>query len=69
MKGNLTRQQAINAHCKECVYDSVAGLGTWREQVKDCKGYKCHLYPYRPMPAGSNEQPQTDTKEGADGEN
>jgi hypothetical protein len=40
---------AINAQCKQCVYDPMAG-GTWREQVADCRGFTCPLYPVRPHP-------------------
>jgi hypothetical protein len=31
----LTLRQAINAKCKECIYDPYpGGCGTWREQVE-----------------------------------
>jgi hypothetical protein len=42
-----TRQQAINAKCKDCIYDHLAG-GTWRDQVERCGGTDCPLYPHRP---------------------
>jgi len=44
----LTRQQAINQMCKECIYDPVGGEGTWKAQTEACTSPKCPLYPYRP---------------------
>lgn len=41
-------QQAINAHCKGCIYDSLQP-GTWRQQVENCTVTKCELYTYRPI--------------------
>lgn len=41
---------AINAKCKDCIYDSKSGLGTWREQVGQCPCTGCPLYPVRPLP-------------------
>lgn len=40
-------RQAINAKCKECIYDPI-GRGTWRQQVEACTSYACPLYPIRP---------------------
>ena len=48
----LTRQQAINAKCKDCIYDPLAG-GTWLAQVAACTFTDCPLFPYRPRPKGS----------------
>lgn len=48
----LTRQQAINAKCKDCLYDPLSGGGTWREQIAVCSSISCALWPYRPMPSG-----------------
>jgi hypothetical protein len=39
---------AINAKCRECIYDSVAA-GNWREQVSGCSSANCPLYPVRPV--------------------
>ena len=52
----VTRQQAIDAKCKDCSYDNLAG-GTWREQVALCPCLKCALWPYRPFPI-SGEAPE-----------
>ena len=54
-KGSL--RQAINAHCKQCVSDELAG-GTWREQVAGCQGVSCPLYPVRPRPSTGRAQTQ-----------
>jgi hypothetical protein len=32
----ISLRQAINAKCKDCIYDPLSGLGTWREQVARC---------------------------------
>jgi len=41
---------AINAKCRECIYDPTSGGGTWREQVAACTAPKCPLFSVRPMP-------------------
>jgi len=43
----MTRQQAINAKCKDCIFDEYAE-GTWRMQVEQCELTDCALHPYRP---------------------
>jgi hypothetical protein len=43
-------RQAINAKCKDCIYDPKAG-GTWRQQVEGCTITACGLHPYRPKAA------------------
>jgi hypothetical protein len=44
----LTRQQAINANCRDCCYDELNG-GTWRDQVEACPSTSCPFYEYRPV--------------------
>ena len=44
----MTRQQAINAKCCDCIYDELAE-GTWRMQVEQCELTACALHPYRPV--------------------
>ena len=44
----LTRQQAINEKCKDCIYDPKSGLGTWRQQVEGCTMTDCALFAFRP---------------------
>ena len=48
MKGNLTRQQAINAFCKECIVDPL-DKGNWKQQVTACTMPNCSLFAYRPV--------------------
>ena len=49
----LTRKQAINANCKDCIYDPVSA-GTWRQQVAACPVTTCALYDWRPLPFRSS---------------
>ena len=42
-----TRQQSIEAMCRECTYDEL-DEGTWRMQVERCELTDCPLYQYRP---------------------
>ena len=43
----MTRQNAIEAKCKECIYDPLDD-GTWRQQVEGCDLVDCSLWGYRP---------------------
>ena len=43
----MTRQQAIDAKCKDCIYDPEDS-GTWRQQVERCELIECSLWNYRP---------------------
>lgn len=56
MKGTSLRG-AINAKCKECIYDPMGGAGTWREQVEACTSRTCPLYPVRPVSANHPRRP------------
>ena len=47
----MSLRAAINAKCRECVYDPAAP-GTWREQVAQCSVIRCPLWPIRPAPSG-----------------
>lgn len=49
-KPKRSMRNAINAFCKECIYDPYSGCGTWRQQVGACISTDCPLYAYRPMP-------------------
>jgi hypothetical protein len=51
----------VNAKCKQCTYDPMSGLGTWRQQVEACTVKSCPLWPARPVSA-------TQPKENQDGE-
>lgn len=46
---------AINAKCKECIYDAISGNGTWRQQVEACTSRTCPLYELRPKSASADE--------------
>ena len=41
-------RKAINAKCKECIYDERGGGGNWRQQVMACTSQTCPLHPVRP---------------------
>lgn len=45
---------AINAHCRDCVYDPSNG-GTWRQQVEDCTVKACSLHSVRPVKVGGEK--------------
>jgi hypothetical protein len=45
----MSLRKAINEKCRECIYDSKSGLGTWRQQVEACPCTLCPLYRVRPV--------------------
>ena len=44
----MSLRAAINAKCKDCIYDPLSGLGHWRQQFEACTIQSCSLWPYRP---------------------
>jgi len=44
----VSLRKAINAKCKECIYDPY-GPGGWKQQVTACSSYGCPLYTVRPI--------------------
>lgn len=46
----MSMRAAINAKCKDCIYDNCAP-GTWRQQVEGCTIQTCPLWPHRPKAA------------------
>ena len=46
----MSLRNAINAHCRDCIYDPLSGGGTWREQIAQCSVISCALWPVRPAP-------------------
>ncbi len=48
----MTRQQAIDAKCKDCNYDEL-DVGTWRQQIERCEITDCALWEYRPKSRSS----------------
>jgi hypothetical protein len=52
-KKRMGLRAAINAKCKDCIYDPLSGLGTWRQQVEGCTCLNCPLWLVRPVSSGS----------------
>jgi len=42
-------RDAINAQCKDCIYDEKAGQGSWLNQIELCTCKDCPLYAVRPL--------------------
>lgn len=49
----MSLRAAINAKCKECIYDPLSGLGNWRQQVTGCTAKACPLWTVRPLSSGA----------------
>ena len=58
-----SRAQAIEAHCKWCIYDEL-DHGTWREQVENCNMHDCALHPFRPLTVKSGNAKRDAKKAG-----
>mgnify|MGYP001817626790 CR=1 FL=1 len=52
----MSLRKAIDAKCRECIYDESSGGGNWRQQVTACTAKTCPLYWVRPVsvPKGLN---------------
>jgi hypothetical protein len=50
----MSRAAAINAKCRDCIYDREAP-GNWRQQVEACAIKACPLWPYRPKSSGKRK--------------
>lgn len=46
---------AIDAFCKQCIYDPNGGAGAWRQQVEACTATTCPLYDVRPTSTNEEE--------------
>jgi len=44
----MSLRSAIDAKCRDCIYDPTAGLGHWRRQVDACHVIACPLWAVRP---------------------
>lgn len=53
----MSLRQAVNEHCKNCIYDPQSGLGTWRQQVEACTVTECAIWPHRPKSKKRNPNP------------
>lgn len=51
----MSRAAAINAKCKDCIYDPKSGGGTWRQQTEACTIRTCSLWPYRPKSSANRD--------------
>ena len=47
-KKRPSMRKAIDAMCKECIYDPFSGSGTWRQQTDGCTSTNCPLFDLRP---------------------
>ena len=56
----MSLRAAINAKCKDCIYDPKSGLGTWRQQVEGCTCRNCPLWPVRPMSSASKAEDEAE---------
>lgn len=45
-------RKAIDAKCKDCIHDPIAGGGSWRMQVESCTSGNCPLFEVRPVSSG-----------------
>jgi len=45
-------RSAINAKCREGIYCSLTGTGSWRLQVENCTSISCPLFSVRPKTTG-----------------
>lgn len=55
-------RKAIDAKCKDCIFDPASVLGHWRQQTEACTITECALWPLRPVSAAG---PRVgDTKDG-----
>ena len=51
-KTGYSLRDAINDKCRDCIYDPIAGGGTWRQQVESCTSGNCPLFDVRPISGG-----------------
>ena len=45
-------RRAINDKCRDCIYDPLARMGSWRQQTDGCPSLACPLHPVRPRSRG-----------------
>jgi hypothetical protein len=57
----MSRTAAINAKCKDCIYDKCAP-GTWRQQVEACAARSCPLWDFRPKPISAGKIAKSQTE-------
>lgn len=54
-------RKAINAKCKDCIFDSCVP-GTWRQQVEDCTITDCPLWNVRPKTTATTKKDASDVQ-------
>lgn len=59
---SFSLRQAINDHCKWCIYDPLSGGGNWRQQVSACTITRCNLWPVRPLSSSGAKTPPEQTE-------
>lgn len=57
----MSLRAAINAKCRDCIYDPKSGLGNWRQQVEGCTSRSCPLWPVRPTSRGGKSAGEAET--------
>ena len=60
----ISMRKAVNEKCKQCTYDPLAGLGTWRQQTEGCTVKSCALWEIRPKSKPSKNEATTPLPEG-----
>jgi hypothetical protein len=62
----MSLRKAIDAKCRECIYDPHSGDGTWRQQVEGCTSPKCPLFAVRPLPDYRDRNKRTKSRREAE---
>lgn len=44
----MSLRKAIDAKCKECLFDPYGRQGSWRQAVEKCTASSCPLFDVRP---------------------
>ena len=51
----VSLRKTIDKMCKYCIYDTIGGDGTWRQQTEACTDTYCPLYEVRPISDSSGD--------------
>ena len=51
----ISLRSAIDKMCRACIYDSIGGNGTWRQQTEGCGDTSCPLHEARPLSSGDGD--------------
>ncbi len=58
----MSLRKAVDAYCKSCIHDPLAGLGNWKQQVEGCTVKKCELFEYRLFDRTRPKKPRTEAQ-------